>query len=140
MSALVDALELAAWRFLAEHRVDGLCVSHVQFTEGAERRLCAPSEDGAYESAGGKTYGEAAIKVALALGMQWPSRCLAVQAVFGTGGSNSAPTAIRPSGVSSQTLPRIQGEQAVSTTDATGVEAHTDEGGAPPSERDKRNV
>ena len=129
-----EALELAAWRFLAAHRVAGLHVSHVQFIDGAECRLSTPSCLEFYESAGGKTFGEAAIKLALALGMPWPSRCPAVHAVLGDG-SSSAPTATRPNGESAKTSPPTLAETEGSTIGATGVARDTDESSARFGER-----
>ena len=65
-----DAIELAAWRFLASHRVGGLAATHVQFIDsGTECRINTPSHDRFYESVGAPTWGEAAVKLALALGM-----------------------------------------------------------------------
>lgn len=65
-----EALELAAWRFLAAHRVGTLPATHVQFIDsGDECRINTPSHDRFYESVGAPTWGEAAIKLARALGM-----------------------------------------------------------------------
>ncbi len=63
--------ELAAWRFLAAHRVGGLSVTHLTFiSDGDVCRMNtpAPGEAGIYESVEGKTFGEAAIALAAALG------------------------------------------------------------------------
>ena len=65
-----DALKLAAWRFLAAHRVGSLAVSHAQFIDGSDGpHINAPSRDQYYESASAPTWGEAAIKLARSLGM-----------------------------------------------------------------------
>lgn len=115
------ALELSAWRFLAAHRVGGLAASHAQFIDsGSECRINTPSHDHYYESVGAPTWGDAAIKLAIALGMPWPSQCHAVQTVLG-GDSNSAPTAIRPSGENAKTSPHTHAVPVASTTGATGA-------------------
>lgn len=64
-------VELSAWRFLAAHRVGGLAVTHVTFIDGDDGpTMNTPSHDGFYESVSAPSFGEAAIELALALGMK----------------------------------------------------------------------
>lgn len=66
----MSRLELAAWRFLALRRCPGLAVAHVEFIDGPRPTMSAPADErGFYVSAGGATFGEAAVSLALKLGM-----------------------------------------------------------------------
>lgn len=66
-----DRIELAAWRFLAQRRCPGLAVAHIEFVDGAKPTVVTPAAKlGFYESASGKTFGEAAVDLALKLGMR----------------------------------------------------------------------
>lgn len=122
-----EAIELTAWRFLASHRADGLSVSHVHFFDATECRLNTPIDAGCYESAGGKTFGEAAIKLALALGMPCPIGCDEALSGFALAKS-TAPTA--SDGTRSKRSRRTRSALVGSTTDATGAEARTGAGAA----------
>lgn len=67
-------LELAAWRFLAKRRTGSLAVAHIEFIDGdtpeSKSSIVTPSEEqGVYESASGATFGEAAVALAIRLGM-----------------------------------------------------------------------
>lgn len=121
-----DALELRAWRFLSVHRVGALKVTHVTFINGDDScRVNTPSFDGFYESAKSATFGEAAISLAVALGMS----CAEDSDSSGSASdqdSSSVSTATRRSGESAATSPLIESAPAASTTAATGVEAATD--------------
>jgi len=71
-----DAIELAAWRFLAQRRCPGLAVAHIEFIDGEEyapeftKTIVTPAVQlGFYESGVGHTFGEAAIALATKLGM-----------------------------------------------------------------------
>lgn len=121
-----EAIELSAWRFLASHRVGTLAVSHVQFIDGDECRMNTPSSAEFYESAGGATFGEAAINLAIALGMPCPSEYQEALRVSETD-SSSASTASLTSGASAKTSRRTRRGSVGSTTDVTGVEASADE-------------
>ncbi len=117
---VLDALELQAWRFLALHRVGTLGVSHVQFIDAEQCRINTPSTGEFYESACGATFGEAAIKLAVALGMPCPLPCDAEPSGPGVG-TSSAPIATPPAGVSVPTSPATQRRRTGSTTGATGA-------------------
>jgi hypothetical protein len=56
-----DALELRAWRFLAQHRVGSLAVTHVQFIDGPRPTINTLSTGEHYEQAAGDTFGAAAV-------------------------------------------------------------------------------
>jgi hypothetical protein len=119
----LEVLELSAWRFLASHRVGALCATHVQFIDGDECRANTPSCLEFYESAGGKTFGEAAIRLALALGMPCPIGCDGALGAFAQAKS-TAPTA--NAGTSGKPSRRTRSRSVDSTTAATGAEARTD--------------
>lgn len=64
------SIELRAWRFLASRRCPGLAVAHIEFIDGPQPTIIAPADKpGFYESAKAETYGEAAVRLALKLGM-----------------------------------------------------------------------
>lgn len=66
----MSRIELAAWRFLSSRRCPGLAVAHIEFIDGPKPVITAPANDlGFYESATAETFGEAAVKLALKLGM-----------------------------------------------------------------------
>lgn len=96
--------------------------------------MSTPSSAEFYESAGGRTFGEAAIKLAINLGMPWPTQCPAVRAVLGGEvGTSSAPTVTLPSGESVKSSPRTRSRKTGSTTGATGVDRGTAESAEPRS-------
>jgi hypothetical protein len=124
-----DALELRAWRFLAQHRVGSLAVTHLQFIDGPQPTINTPSTDQHYEQASGETFGAAAIELALLLGMDVTcaadeSREASPPNASGLG-SSCAPTATRRSGANGKTSRRIETESEASTIDATGAEPNT---------------
>ncbi len=131
-----EQLELSAWRFLAAHRVGGLCVTHVSFIDGDNGpTMNTPSVDGFYESAFAPTFGEAAIELALALGMlcelerkspEHATPSLGTPSAAAES-SSSAPTASRRSGAKSPNSRRTRSLETGSTTGATSAVAPTGE-------------
>ena len=114
-----DALELAAWRFLAIRRVGSLAVAHVEFIDSETPALRTPANvPGFYETANGASFGEAAIKLSLKLGMPWPTDCGVERSDFAQGKSTAATAS---AGVSAKSSRRTRAAVADSTTDATGA-------------------
>lgn len=125
------ALELAAWRFIAAHRVGSLRASPAQFIDGDNGcHINTPSCLEYYASAAGASFGEAAIKLAITLGMPCPSGCEEALSAFEVAG-NSAPTATRHSGVKSKNSRGTRAASVGSTTAATGAALATGESATP---------
>lgn len=65
-----DRLELAAWRFLAKRRDGNLSSCFCEFIDGDDGpTIATPEEKGIYAIGVGKTFGAAAVELALTLGM-----------------------------------------------------------------------
>jgi hypothetical protein len=113
-----EQLELAAWRFLAAHRVGSLSVTHLLFTDSERSHVSTPSVAGFYATAEADTFGEAAIELALELGMPWDTDCGA-EPSDSDQVKNSV--AIAVDGESGSNLPAIRLESEDSTIGATGA-------------------
>ncbi len=147
MSVANDELELEAWRFIANHRVrikgGALTVSHARFIDDHASGLYhinTPAGcEGVYASESGATFGEAAIKLALALGMPCRTRCREEQSEpeGDASSSRSAPTVNRPAGASAPTSPATRRRRTGSTTAATSAAAAT--GATAGQRKNKRN-
>ncbi len=132
-----DALELRAWRFLAAHRVGTLDVTHVTFIDGPLPCVTTPSTGQHYESSKADSFGEAAIKLAIKLGMPCAadeSRESLTRVSACDRDSSSAPTASRRNGSTGRSSRRTEMGSAVSTTAATAAEQSIGGGSEQPEE------